>query len=147
MAEAAKALGKAGSFVFQGKTYRLSPFNYDMVAMFELWLEQRAWDSVERTRHLTSEEVYERRLEAMAKLIASGHFAFGGQAAAEAAKSLPGQKRILFLMLTACPDNEDVTEELVDRILQANMANVMSLVNEANADPNGACPTMASGNP
>ncbi len=135
MAEAAKALGTPQSFAFRGKTYRLAPFTFDRAAEFELWLEGRAWDSVERVRHLCTEEEYQRRLDAVARLVATGHFAFGSSAASEAARTLPGMKQCLLLQLRACAENGPVTERLVEDVFAEMRDRVLALLKEGEGDP------------
>ena len=58
-----ETMKQASVIPYNGKTYYLAPFTEDMIFMFQHWLEARAWDSVERHRHGTDAETYERRLE------------------------------------------------------------------------------------
>lgn len=147
MAEAMKALGAGGDFEFRGKRYYLHPFDLDSVAMFEAWLEGQAWDSAERWRHKVSEEVYQRRLDAVARLVASQRFRYGGQVAADAAASVAGMRQILYLMLARDSRNEDVTEALVGEMWGEAEAKLRALVRAANEDPLGTPPTTGSAGP
>lgn len=133
MAEAAKALGIGPEIEFRGRKYRLTPWTLAMTATFEAWLEQRAFDAVERTRGTVSEDVYLRRLDSVMRLVASGHFAFGGQAAADAARSLPGLKYSTFLQLQ--PANHDITEQIVHEMFEEIQAQVVTKMEAANANP------------
>lgn len=99
MADAAKALGIGPEIEFRGKKYRLTPWTLEMSCLFEDWLEQSAWDAVQRCRGRVADEVYHERLDRVATLIAAKAFAIGGEAAAIAARSTPGQKYSFYLQL------------------------------------------------
>jgi hypothetical protein len=114
MAEAAHALGIGPEIEFRGRKYRLTPWTLEMTALFQTWLEGRAFDAVERTRGTVSEDVYRRRLDSVNRLIAAGEFEMGSEAAAKVAGSLAGLKYSTYLMLRHA--NPDVTERLVEDI-------------------------------
>ena len=103
MAEAAHALGIGPEIEFRGRKYRLTPWTLEMTALFETWLEARAFDAVERTRGTVPEDTYQRRLDSVNRLIAAGEFAMGSVAAANAAASLHGLKYSTYLMLRYRP--------------------------------------------
>ena len=72
MSEAAHALGIGPEVEFRGMQYRLTPWTLEMTALFETWLEGRAFDAVERTRGAVPDDVYVRRLDSVNRLIAAG---------------------------------------------------------------------------
>jgi hypothetical protein len=144
MAEAARALGIGPEVEFRGRKYRLTPWTLEMTALFEAWLEQRAWDAVERAKGAVPEDVYQRRLDTVTRLIAAGHFAFGSAAAAEAGRSLPGMKYSTYLQLKAA--GGDVTERLVEDLFAEKQAESLAKLGAANApaDPPTPAPPPAT---
>jgi hypothetical protein len=114
MADTMPAAGVGPSIKFRGKTYTLHPWTPELTALFEVWLQEQAWDAVERFKPGLSEEAYQRRLDTVAKLIGSRQFAFGSEACRLASTSLPGQKYSIYLQLRAC--DPEVTERLVEDI-------------------------------
>jgi hypothetical protein len=143
MAEAAHALGIGPEIEFRGRKYRLTPWTLEMTALFETWLEGRAFDAVERTRGTVAEDAYRRRLDSVNRLIAAGEFQMGSECAAKAAQSLAGLKYSTHLMLKA--DNPDVTERLVEDLFADAQAQVLAKLEAAKApaDP----PTTAASPP
>jgi hypothetical protein len=61
-----------------------------MTALFETWLEARAFDAVERTYGSVPEDVYRRRLDSVNRLIASGELQTGSESAAKISVRCPG---------------------------------------------------------
>lgn len=141
MADTAKAFGKAGSIAWKGKEYRLSPLTLDDIAEFEVWLEAQAWNAPERTRHMVTPDVYERRLSAIARQVASKEFAWGSAAATRASESLDGKKFTLFLQLRH--NHPDITYDEVDQMVTEELAQVLVKVEEANAIRNPSEPAPA----
>jgi hypothetical protein len=138
MSEAAKALGFGPEIEFRGKRYRMVPWTLEMTALFEAWLEQRAFDAVAKTRNVVSEAEYQERLDAVIRLIAAGRFAFGSAAAAEAGRSLPGMKYCVYLQLKAT--DGDVTERLVEDMFAEKEAEVVAKLGAANASTDPPMP-------
>lgn len=134
MAEAAHALGIGPEVEFRGRKYRLTPWTLEMTALFETWLEGRAFDAVEKTRGTVPEDVYRRRLDSVNRLIAAGEFQMGSEAAAKAAESLPGLKYSTYLMLRA--GNPDVTERLVEDMFADARDQVFAKLEAAKAPGN-----------
>jgi hypothetical protein len=141
-----KTLTPGGSFEFHGDTYYLEPWTQDLTFQFESWLERNAWDAVERTKPFCTEDVYERHLKAVAELVVTKRFRFGGQAAADAAKSLEGQKYSLYLMMANCKKNaeigHDITEKLASAMWDEQLeATVKAQVDQATGGAVGPTPT------
>jgi len=82
-----------------GKLYELTPLDEPMIADFEKWLEDQAWQKVRNVRARCTQEEYDHNLGILFKLLAAGDFKFGSQAAARAAQSQDGQRQLLFLQL------------------------------------------------
>jgi hypothetical protein len=139
VAEAAHALGIGPEIEFRGRKYRLTPWTLEMTALFETWLEARAFDAVERTRGTVPEEVYLRRLDSVNRLIVGGEFAMGSNAASVAAGSLAGLKYSTYLMLRAC--SPDVTERLVEDMFTEAQGQVLAKLEAAKAPADPPTPT------
>lgn len=133
MGEAGKALGKGTSIRIEGKSFELAPMTLDMVAQFEAWLEDRAWQRVERQRGQCADAIYQERLRATAELIAAGALGFGSEAYARALDSLAGQKQLLFLMLSA--RQRDVDASIVERIFAEQFEETLAKMAALNNDP------------
>jgi hypothetical protein len=133
MSEAAKSIGIGPSITFKGKSYSLKPWTLEMTCLFESFLEQRAWDAVERQRGTCTETQFQERLNSVPAMIASGKFSEGSQAYADAAVSLPGMKFGVFLQLKA--ENPEVSEKLVQEMFSEIGEELWAKVTEANKDP------------
>jgi hypothetical protein len=131
MAEAAHALGIGPEIDFRGRKYRLTPWTLEMTALFETWLEGRAFDAVERTYGTVPEDVYRRRLDSVNRLIAAGEFQMGSDAASKMAASLAGLKFSTYLMLKS--GNPDVTERLVEDLFAEAQDQVLAKLEAAKA--------------
>ena len=148
MGDTSRALGIGSSLVFNGKTYQVAPLTIDGRAYFETWLERRALAAVNRVNYDDEAEKSSDKA-AVYRDIASGVYSFGSSAFVKAAKSLPGQKQLLYLMMEAGnPGNGDVDEHLVDKIFEEALEEAMEAMGAAEAeDPNSkAPPAVAAGN-
>jgi hypothetical protein len=106
-----------------------------MTGLFTVWLEQRAWDAVERMKGTCSEDTYKARLNAVAELITAGKFGEGSDCMLAAAASYDGMKYGTFLQLRAC--DPEITERLVQEMFAEKGDEVWKKVVEANSDPLG----------
>lgn len=142
MAEAAKALGLPTPFEYKGKTYLLSPATIEVMSMFEVWLEQQAWNRVERTKSRCDPETYRERHDAVTRFIMSGGLAAGSMEAAKAANTVEGQKYDLYLRLMACPENKDkdISESLASEMWEAQMQEIMARKTAMDHVPNSEAP-------
>jgi hypothetical protein len=131
MSDAAHALGIGPEVDFRGRKYRLTPWTLEMTALFETWLEARAFDAVEKTFGTVPEDVYRRRLDSVNRLIAAGEFQMGSESTVKMAASLPGLKYSTYLMLKAA--NPDVTERLVEDMFTEVQAQVFAKLEAAKA--------------
>jgi hypothetical protein len=131
MSEAAHALGIGPEIEFRGRKYRLTPWTLEMTALFETWLEARAFDAVERTYGTVPEDVYRRRLDSVNRLIAAGEFQMGSESTVKMAGSLSGLKYSTYLMLKAA--NPEVTERLVEDMFAEVQGQVLAKLEAAKA--------------
>ncbi|MGE3804152.1 MAG: hypothetical protein AB7K24_05720 [Gemmataceae bacterium] len=119
MGDAARALSKGPTIEMDGRSYTLTPFNLDMIAMFEAWLEDQAYARVERCRGQIPDDEYQRRLRTVTELVGSMAFSFGSEAYSKAMESLPGKKQMLWLMLTA--NDRTITRAQIDSLFADNL--------------------------
>jgi len=138
MSEAAHALGIGPDIEFRGHKYRLTPWTLEMTALFETWLEARAFDAVERTFGTVPEDVYRRRLDSVNRLIAAGELQMGSESSVKMAASLAGLKYSTYLMLKAA--NPDVTERLVEDMFTEVQAQVLAKLEAAKAPADPPAP-------
>ena len=143
MGEVAKALGVGPTLTYQGKAYRLSPMTFETQAFFEVWLEKRAFEGAKRAaKHLPAADA-ERLLTQVTRDVAAGVYSFGGPVSRDASQSVPGIKYLVYLCLLK--EHPDVTEDLVDKILDEQMEEALETFSRANADPNPKAPDPATG--
>lgn len=138
MGDTAKALGIGPTLVHKGKTYRLSPLSFEGQALYEVWLEGRAWEVASRSNRFMTGTTPDDVRSIVIRDIASGIYSFGSPAFASSIKTMPGIKKMLHLCLLK--EHPDVTEAVVDEIFEATMAEAVAKLGEVNADPNPAAP-------
>src|SRR5262245_32730469 len=144
MGEAARVFGKGGSVHFEGRDYTIAPYDLDMIAMTECWLEDRAWERVQRLRGKLDEEDYRERLRITAELVGSDTFSHSGPAFGRAVRSIKAQKFIWFLMLSR---NPGMSESLAYRIFDAEAEMVIARKKTTNNPKEPvAGPTKGEGN-
>lgn len=138
MGEAARVFGKGSSFEWRGQRYTLAPLDLDMLAAFEAWLEDNAFQRVERMRHRVTADVYARRLEEVTKLVASGAFRYNGPLADEASASPEGQKYLLLLRLAR--HHAEITADTVEQMWQEHYQAILARIEAMERDPNSPAP-------
>lgn len=138
MAEAARVFGRGGSVEHKGKRYEVAPLDLDMLAAFEVWLEDNAWRRVERSRGRVSEAVYQERHDRVTAQIGSGVYAFDGASARRAAATTAGKKYLFYLMLSRA--NREVNEELACEIFEADAVAAQARMDAGSPGPNAEAP-------
>jgi hypothetical protein len=112
MGELLRALGTGADFTYKDVTYKLPPQTPAMVAAFEAWLEERAFDALNRRRGRMSEDDFQAAQGALLASIASGVYNFGSTAARYALeKTKDGERYWLWLRLKG---NAGMTRAIVD---------------------------------
>ena len=143
MGKVAAALGIGPKFTHEGKDYTLAPWTYKVQAEFERYLEDHAQQVLKRMQHLFSPEEFLEEKRALRKEITSGKYTFGSDAVAEALTSLPHLTQLFYLMLKG--NHPEVTRDLVAKMVEGQMEEVMSKMAEANADPSTPPPQTTEG--
>lgn len=100
MGQAARVLGKPFTLRHRGQEYPVAPLDTDMLAMFECWLEDKAYQRVERHRGRCPDHLYRERLAEVTKLVTSGAFDYNGPLAVAASETEEGQTFLLWLRLS-----------------------------------------------
>lgn len=132
------ALGVGPELSFGGKVYRLAPLTLVHYAMFSAWLERQAWEGIERAKPALSPRTYDDALSRVARDVAAGMYDLGSPAFAQAAGSMSGLKQLVLLSLRDSQkdipekDRESIDQELVDRLFDQKMKQIMTLVKQAN---------------
>lgn len=138
MADAAAALATPTNIKHGGKEYELSPLTLDMLAMFERWLENRAFEAIQVRKGQVAEDDYERLLSAWVEQCASGRYRWGSRTAQRAARTKDGMGFLFFVQLAA--KNQAMSQRLATEIMESQLAEYQAKVEVVNAGPFAASP-------
>lgn len=133
MSDAAAAMGAPTVVSYGGKDYPLSPLSVDMLAMFERWLEDRAFDKIEVRKGQIAQDTYEKLLAAWVEQCASGRFRWGSTVAQNAVRTEDGMAFLLFLQLAE--RTPAMSQKLAREILTAQLAEIQAKIEVVNAGP------------
>jgi hypothetical protein len=153
VSEFARALGAEEEIQHRDKTWKKSAMTMEVIAEFETFLENQAFDVLERQRRRLPEAEYEKRWSALARDVAAGSYGFlsvTGMQVYENAMRDPANKpgiELLYLRLKygnpGCPE---ITREFAKEYIEANFEKVLrSLAKEMAPDPNFQGPSEATG--
>src|ERR1700722_6055517 len=134
MSETAKALGLGQSFKFEGVDYKIAAPEYEYTGEFELWLENRALDKIERQRGKIPEDIYRARHEAMVARVGSGVFERGQPEHQKAMESYEGLKEFMWILMR--PVNPGIKRDVVEKMFQVAYQDMMARVALAIAEAN-----------
>jgi hypothetical protein len=101
-------------FVYGGKSYKVEARSFATEAAIELWLEQRALQSIQRSADVLTPHEYAELLRLWSVDCASLTYSFGGVAYHRAMLTSEGLKQRCYLDLKQA--NPRVTEEAVDAL-------------------------------
>ncbi len=145
MGSTAIGLGLPSEHQYKGKTYKISPINYEMQAIFETWVQKRAWDAIDRSP-VTHEVKREMRTD-LVSAIAGGEYDFGSQVMADASASIDGRSQLLYLMMKPNHANDpEVTPQFCQQICEEELEQIIMKMNEVTFDPNLTTPAQAGVN-
>lgn len=88
-----------------GRKIKIRPLTLKDLAAFEKWLEGRAFASVQAVRDQMDTTTWAEMAGAVAGQIAAGKYAFGGQMAADAMRTIPGALKI-FSLITGMTESQ-----------------------------------------
>lgn len=132
--DVSSALGVGPQFEYKGKIYRLSPWKYRLQADFESYMKDQAYQAVRAMKPYTTDPEYRELQLAVTRDVASGYYAWGGEAIQMALNALPHAQQLFWSCLKE--NHPDATIELVQGMFQEKMEEMMRKMSEANADPN-----------
>lgn len=133
MSDAAAALAAPGSITYGDKEYPLSPLSIDMIAMFERWAENRAYDTIAARKGHIADDDYERLLSAWVEQCTSGRYKWGKTACARLLRTDDGMAFLLFLQLAE--KTPTMTQPLARKILEKSFADIQAKMEVVNAPP------------
>lgn len=131
-------LGGGTTLRHNGKTYTISPLTFELQGEFSDFLEQRAWETLERQKPRLSDEEYYKRWDRLDEKITAGVYAFGGPVCQDAVRTLVGAKELLRLSLKV--KHPEVDHEFVDNIFEEKAREANAAIARANPDPLGEGP-------
>lgn len=148
MGEFAKALATEEEITIKGKVYKKAAMITDVIAEFETFLENRAFDSLERQRLRMAPADYSARFADLCKASASGEFGFlseTGQKSYQNSTTDPANAagiELLYLRLKyGNPGNPDITRELAREHIENNFEEILKqFARETTPDPNSLAP-------
>lgn len=137
----AKDLGKACPFEFEGETYLLSPWNYDIQAEYENYLTAKAYARLRAARVELGPE-YEDERAALRRDIDSGEYEFGQNLVMKSLKSLRNLKHLMYLCFAYSHQQDRLTSKVTPVLIEQIAKNdekfteLATLMAEMNSDPN-----------
>lgn len=130
-----KVLGMGSEIEFEGKTWRMAPFTYEIQALFSAWLKKRAVMGVKEQRSYLTDEEYAAKMDKVDQNIAGGVYGFGGEVCVKASQSMDGLKELLYITLHKT--HPEVDRDFVERLFNDKLMNAeaMRAIQRANSDP------------
>jgi hypothetical protein len=126
-------LGIGVDFVHEGKSYRLSPWTYELQGVYERYLEAEVTEAAKRMAARLPRDEGRILLKDVAKDIGAGLYTFGGE---EVARSLDSPKHITKLFhLMLQQDDPSITYDLVKKMIETDLSGIMEKISLANTDP------------
>jgi hypothetical protein len=126
MADTSKVLGLGQQFTFEDKTYKIAAPEYKYLGEFELWLENKALQKIERQHGKIPEDVYRARHDAMIAKVGSGAYERGQPEFQKAMESHEGLQQFMWVLME--PVNPGITRDVVDRLWAAAYEEMMARV-------------------
>ncbi len=133
MGQTSRTLGQGTSFEFEGNTYTMSPWTYEIQGRFEQHLEDEATRVALRQGKLMAPEERADLLERVNSKIVAGKYTFGSDTVLEALQS-PRHAAVL-LLLCLQPNHPNVGLDIAKSMVKKDWEQVIARMNEANADP------------
>jgi hypothetical protein len=127
----------AGSMEFKskdGKTYQIHRLTLRDMSLFEGWLEGRARESLRQMLDVVPPEIFGDLARDMVDKIQKGHYAFGGPAANNAMRTVPG---LVKLVSIACRIPEAEAIHLMENDQDSLMEAVKMMVDRSMPEGDG----------
>lgn len=133
MGTVASTLGIGIDFTWEDKAYRLSPWTWELMGVYERYMEAEAVEAAKRVGALLPRDEARALMKDLVKDIAAGLYTFGGP---EVGRSLDCPKhlaKLLHLMLRE--SDPTVTLETAQRMIDTDLEQILDKISAATADP------------
>lgn len=125
---------------FEGKTYRLRQPTLVEMGEFQRWLEQRAYDAIERRTYQDPAQ-QDRDRRNLNNDVAAGVFEWGSEVAAAACQTPAGITRVFQLILR----DQGLSAEAVRRMIDLKLRELTAIViSKRHSDPNSLRAVLAT---
>lgn len=124
----------------KGQTFRLAPLTLEIQAQFEQWLENRAWEALERQKARLPAQEYEQRAGKLQRDIAADMYGFFSECSHNAMSNPfgKGNRQLMYLRLKA--NHPDADAALVWDIVETNAVDLITKMQKMDHDPNSQAP-------
>lgn len=129
----AASLGIGVEFQYKDKTYRLSPWTYELQGVYERYLEREVTDAAKRMCEQLDRDEGRQLLKDVAKDIGQGMYTFGGDEVQRSLESPKHITKLLHIMLQQ--DDPSIKYELVREMVTTSLPEIMEKIASANVDP------------
>lgn len=134
MGVTADMLGEPALFEHEGQTYKVSPWNFDVQAAFERYLEKCAYDAYEKSKKFLSPEESDKTLQGVIRDVTLGKYTFGTEEISQALKVPKHVEYLFFLCLKQ--HHREVNLDFVKKLSRSRYYEMIAVMNLANSDPN-----------
>jgi hypothetical protein len=134
MGQLADALGIGASISYNGKTYQIAPWTFEIQGKYERYLEEQAILAVRRNKHMLPEDEYGSALKGVMQDIAAGEYSFGSDLLARSLKKLPHITYLIYLCLEV--NHPDISLKLVQDMVKEKIEEFIEKMDLLNNDPN-----------
>ena len=141
-----RLLALPAEFTFKGKTYKVSPRDFDDEAAFRRWLEGEELRGIQAHKSIYSELEYQQQLAGFRVTCATGQYSYPMPLCMQGLMSIDGAKYMAFLSLKKL--NPDVTQSLVEEIFADDAKwEELRLIRQGLDDPNSRKPAQEAQRP
>lgn len=146
MGNIGKALGQPAEFQFEGKTYKLSPWTFNVLGKYESFLEDQALRKVHRLAKTIGPMEYQEALDRVLEKISLNQYSYGSPLFGQSFQVVDNLKRILCYSIQE--NHPEVGMEFTKRLLDSKEgAHLLNLMADVNKDPNEQTSSENSPNP
>lgn len=132
MSEIAQALAMEENIDWKGKSYKFGPMTLEVIAMWEMWLEDMAYEALSR-RSSHSQAIAE-----IAKMSAAGAFDFFGAVSVERQQTLRGETKLYHLAISQ--HDKTFTEAMAKEMVEDRKAELHRKMTAMSRPPNVDAP-------
>ncbi len=133
MGDVNRALGGGSELEFEGTTYTISPWTYDVQAQYERYLEKMAFTTLKKSKPYLTDEEWNEQLKLLNQDITIGIYSFGSDKCLKSMSALPHLKHLVWLLLL--PNHKEIKKDVADKIVDKALGELMEKMALANQDP------------